>query len=352
MRKKQASAKKKKSSAKGHVFSRAFIQRLTKGDLKRVGVFSCAVFGLVLFVALVLFLTRPKLLWHVDEDFAVAWQRALNEAPPPFSRFEVLPRTGDEPFPRNRFGFVISRNGPQGESIEGVPAVLFRDLARSRTYDGWSAIALNPWLVFYKHRDPEPSRSILNNANQRGSLLLAGSDRGAVQAWLLQLLQESPGVFVSESEAWEEKAIALPREYPMQSGASSYAWVQVWPMLFRDEIAYLYAPLSQARALPAFRAGLLHAARFPEPSGWDRYGLQAEVLWAKGRGRSKGQKEKIAALESWLATPQTQTIIANNIEWIPAHPSGVPYNTVSWVARQEWLRSAFIWQGADGATDR
>ena len=245
---------------------------------------------------------------------------------------------------------MISRAGPDGEYVDDTPVALYRDLSRSREYNGWLVLALDPWMVFRKHQDPEPARSFLDNENERGSILLAGSDQGAVQAWLCQLLQERPGVFIQGNELWQEKGFALVRDYPFQNGAFTYSWVQVWPLLFRNGISSVYAPLSQTRALPPYRAGLLDATRFPEPEDWNRYGLQADILWAKMYGEERRQK-KLAATERWLKDPKVQTVIANTIEWIPAHPSGVPYNTVSWESQMAWLRSSFIWQGANNAQD-
>ena len=180
---------KRKKAAKG----------LTKRDLKRILIFASAGLGLIILVALVVYLSRPRLLWYVDEDISAAWARILRESPAPFSRFQILPRTGSDPFPQGRFGFTISRIGPQGERVEGTPVLLYRDLVRTRSYNDWYALALDPWMVFRKHYDPEPGRSFLSDTNERGSILLAGLDQDAVQAWLCQLLQISPGVFEQDA---------------------------------------------------------------------------------------------------------------------------------------------------------
>jgi len=323
---------------------------LSRRDLRRILYIGSAVLGAAVVIALTVFLTRPKLLWYVDEDYTATWNRIIRERTPPFTRFEVIAREGGTPFPKGRFGFMITRSGPEGEHIADAPVALYRDLSRNREYDGWQVLALDPWMVFRKHQDPEPARSFLEINNDRGSILLPGTDQGAVQAWLCQLLQEEPGVFIQGNELWQEKGQALVREYPFQNGAFTYSWVQVWPLLFRGSAASIYAPLSQARALPPYRAGLLDATRFPEPEHWNRYGLQADILWAKMYGDSKQQK-KLDATEKWLKDPKVQTYIANTIEWIPAHPSGVPYNTVSWESQMAWLRSSFIWQGAHDVQD-
>ncbi|MDR0290139.1 MAG: hypothetical protein LBI06_04320 [Treponema sp.] len=324
---------------------------LTRRDLRRFLGIGAAALGVALLVFLAVFLTRPKLLWYVDESYSAAWNRILYEKAPPTLRYEVIARQGDAPFPKGRFGFVVSGSGPGGERVEGAPVAMYRDLSRSREYDGWMVLALDPWMVFRKHQDPEPMRSFLNLENERGSILLAGSDQGAIQAWLCQLLQESPGVFVPGGELWEEKSQALVREYPFQNGAFTYSWIQIWPLLFRSSgVSSVYAPLSQIRALPPFRSGVLDATRFPDPEEWNRYGLQADILWAKMHGDERHMK-KLAATEKWLKEPRIQTVIANTLDWIPAHPSGVPYNTVSWETQMAWLRSSFIWQGVNNAQD-
>jgi len=327
-----------------------FSKGLSRRDIRRLIYIGSAVLGAALIICLVVFFTRPKLLWYVDEDYTAAWNRIIRGRIPPYLRSEVIARKDNTPFPQGRFGFIVTRVGPEGERIEDAPVALYRDLSRSREYDGWLVLALDPWMVFRKHQDPEPGRSFLENENERGSILLAGNDQGAVQAWLCQLLQEEPGVFAPGSALWQEKGQALVREYPFQNGAFTYSWVQVWPLLFRGGASSIYAPLSQARALPPYRGGLLDATRFPEPEHWNRYGLQADILWAKMYGDEK-KKTKLAATERWLKDPKVQTYIANTIEWIPAHPSGVPYNTVSWETQMAWLRSSFIWQGAHNAQD-
>jgi hypothetical protein len=204
-------------------------------------------------------------------------------------------------------------------------------------------------MVFRKHQDPEPVRSQIDvPAPQEGVFLLPGAEPRWVNAWLAQLLQLQPGAFPPNGELWDDARRALFSSDRFQNGAINYTGVQTWPILFRNEKAWIYAPISQARALSPYRQGLLDATRFPEPGGWNEYGMHAEILWAKPQG-NQGQLKKLADNEKWLRDPRTQTIIANTIEWIPAHPSGVPYNTVSWETQTAWLRSSFIWQGAEDA---
>jgi len=323
---------------------------LTRREFRRLLFIGSAALGLALLVFLTLFFTRPKLLWYVDEEYSAAWNRILRQSSPPFTRYEVVSRGGGKTFPKGRFGYMISTSGPRGERAEGVPVEIYRDLSRTRAYQDCFVLAVNPWMVFRKHQDPEPDRSFLDNGNERGNILLAGANEDAVQAWLCQLLQERPGGFVRGEAVWKEKASTLVRDYPFQSGALTYTWVQVWPLVFRTGQVSLYAPLSQARALPPYRMGLLDATPFPEPENWDRYGIQADLLWARRHGTEK-QIKKLDDTEKWLKSPRTQTVIANALTWIPAHPSGTPYNTISWESQTAWLRSSYIWQGVNDARD-
>ena len=302
--------------------------------------------GVVIFVfVLVFFLLRPKLLWYVDEDISADWNRILRENPPPFSRYEVISRLADDPFPKGRFGFVISRRGPDGEHKTDFPVTVFNNLSQTREYKGWFVLALDPWMVFHKHRDLAPQRSFLDNENRRGSILLAGNDKSAVQAWLCQLLQDSPGSFKALTGTFEDNRLSLVRSYPFQSDALSYSWMQVWPEVYRNETVYLYAPLSQAMGQPPWRIGLLGTTRFPDQPNWDRYGLEAEILWAGIQGDDE-QKETLLETQQWLKDPLIQTAIANTFLWIPAHPNGYLRNTISSDSHIAWRRSSYIWQGA------
>lgn len=344
-----------KSQNKGRFLRGFSIGNLSPEDRKRAAAIGCAALGAVLVVALALFLARPRLLWYVDEDITAAWNRLLSDGGSPVSRFEVRARVGDSPFPRGRHGFVVSMNGPRGQPVPGTPLTIYPDLSRTRTFDGWQVLALDPWMVFRRHYVPEPSRAFLNSAGDRGSLLLAGNDPRAVRAWTSQLLQESPGVFRQGEDLWQQTGETLVRDYPFQSGAFSFAWIQTWPLLFRELDSFLYAPLSQARAFAhnaRHDAGRLDATAFPEPPGWNSFGLHAEMLWVRphhGEGRRADRlRERLAPTERWLGSAAAQTRIANEFEWIPAHPSGTPYNTISWRSQMAWLRSSYVWRENGG----
>jgi hypothetical protein len=292
--------------------------------------------------ALAFYLTRPQLLWYVDEEYTAAWNRILQRGSPPLTRNKVLPREGTPP--PGRFGYIITRQGPPGKPVEGAPLVLYPDLSRTLEYEGYMVLALDPWMILRRHQNPEPRREWIDSPGAgEGIMLIPGANPEAVRAWQAQLLQERPGVFAGDPLRWEESGRSLFVNGRFQDGALTYTWVQIWPLLLRDEPAWLYCPVSRARALPPYRMGLLDATRFPEPPGWTEYGLEADILWALPFGNEK-QRKKIKNAEIWLKEPNTQTLIANEIEWIPAHPSGTPYNTIAWEAQMAWLRSSFLWQ--------
>ena len=293
-------------------------------------------------------LSRPKILWYVDADLSAAWNRILSQGNTPLSHYEVLPLTG-EGFPRGRYGFTVSRRGPEGKDAGTVR--VYPNLARNREYSGWLAIALDPWMIFRRHDGtPEPLRTYIDSPrvprSPEGLLLLPGNEDAAVDAWLFQILQKSPGVFTWEEEVWDRTRSFFTQSHNFQEGSAAYTWVQTWPLLFRQGAAWIYAPISQTRSLDAYHMGLLDAVRFPEPENWNQYGLQAEVLWSCPQGSEK-QLKKLQPLEDWLRDPHTQELIANTIEWIPAHPNSLPYNTIFSQTQIAWIRSSFIWSPAE-----
>jgi hypothetical protein len=87
-------------------------------------------------------------------------------------------------------------------------------------------------------------------------------------------------------------------------------------------------------------SGGLEANRYPDADDWHEFGIQATMLWAMPFG---GETKATEDLRLWLEDPKTQTAIANALGWIPAHPSGTPYDTVSRSARLAYLSSSFIW---------
>lgn len=309
----------------------------------------CGAGGLLVLGFTAFVLLRPRPLFLVDEEFSAAWNRLIRESPGPRAEVRSLPPGSGAPadhFPPNRYGFVISRSGPAGEEIPGPGCRRFPDLSRTRQYGGWTLLAADPWMVFRRHQYTGPVRANLQDRRGEGpgSFLMPGANPEAVEAWAAQTVQERPGLFPPEPSAWEAAKEAVLFRHSFQDGAASYTWVQVWPILFRETGVYwLYAPLSRARALSPYQMGLLDATRFPEPETWNEYGMQAGLLWAAPAGSEKQQKKR-AALQTWLESAETQTQIANLIEWIPVHPESKDYNTIAWETKIAWLRSSFIWQ--------
>jgi hypothetical protein len=283
----------------------------------------------------------PKPVWYVDEAFYRHWGRIVRDASPPFRRFEALPPGKPPP---NRYGFIISPNPPGLEPGEpGLPLRVIPELSRTREWGGALALALDPWMIFRRHQEPEPSRARIDSPEGgAGILALPGAEEDAVGAWVSQLIQERPGAFPRESPPWDAAAPALFQGRRFQQGAETYHWVDIWPLLERREPVWLYAPLSRIRELPPYRMGVLDATRFPEKEDWNIYGIQAEILWALPFGDEK-QRKNLDRARAWLQRAQTQTVIANTIDWIPAHPQGTPYNTISWESQEAWINSSFVW---------
>jgi hypothetical protein len=236
------------------------------------------------------------------------------------------------------------------EKPAGEPGpVVYPWLSRNLEWQGALTVAVNPWLVFKKHQVPGLSRLRVDSLEGgEGLLIIPGGEAEAVNAWLGQLLQQESGVFPRDLDIWREAEETLFRGRRFQAGAPGYHWLDVWPLLLREEHAWVYAPISRVRGLSTYRMGLLEASRFPEREGWNQFGVQADVLWALPFGTEK-QRKKLAAAVAWIKNPRNQTEIANDINWVPAHPAGIPYNPLTWEAQIAWLRSSFIWQGVEDA---
>jgi hypothetical protein len=305
----------------------------------------------VLAAVLVLVFTsgRASPVWYVDEAYSGDWARILRDSDPaaPFTAVKALAE-GEEPPPKS-LGFVITTRSGMVREREDKPVQVYPWLARTLEWNGALVLAADPWMVFRKQQNPELSRQRVDALNGgQGTLILPGGSSGAVTAWLSQLLQTRPGIFPEDKLVWQEARDTLFFGSRFQHGARTYRWLDVWPLFFRDESAWVYAPLSLVRGLSSYRMGLLEASAFPGRNDWNEYGVQANVLWAVPLGSEKDQKTGSAAAE-WLKDPGVQTVIANTINWIPGHPSGTPYNPVSWQAQLTWMRSSFIWQGEEYA---
>jgi hypothetical protein len=177
---------------------------------------------------------------------------------------------------------------------------------------------------------------------------MPGAEPAAVEAWLAQLLQERPGVFPESREIWDRAEDRLFLDRRFQRGALSYSWFDAWIALFQEGPSWVYAPLGRIRKLPPDQAASLDAAQFPIPENWNRYGMQADVLWAipLDSGTGEGEKKMLGEANLWLERPEIQALIADTLGWVPAHPQGKPYDTIAREAQVVWFSSSFIWQGA------
>ncbi|MDR1239912.1 MAG: hypothetical protein LBK27_07350 [Treponema sp.] len=312
--------------------------------------------ALLLLLAGLLLLLRPRPVWVVEESLSADWGRVLREASPapPFTRVAALSPEGAFS-PKGR-GFLITarrdrisgdKTGTADAPGETGPVAVYPWLSQTRQWRDALALAADPWMIFRKLGDPLPDRRRVE-APGSGVLICPGGEAPAVFAWISQLVQDSPGAFPGEIQRWQIEEENLFQGRRFQNGARNYTWVDVWPLLFRDNTAWVYAPLSLIRELPPYRMGLLEASRFPEKTGWNEYGVQADILWALPFGWKPDHKDLEAASE-WLKDPAIQTLIANRINWVPAHPLGSPYNTVSWEAQMAWINSSFVWQGVENA---
>jgi hypothetical protein len=283
----------------------------------------------------VLLFKPPPAVWYVESSLAASWGRILGgSAAPPFTRIRIF--TGE--LPRRVSGFLLTWQGP-APAGEGGP-VLYSGLSQNREYQGALALALDPWMVFYRHSLPPLSRERLREGGE-GTLLLPGEEGEARRAWEFQLTLEKPGRFSLELEGPSGGPFpGLPGGLRFQEGAESCRWPEALELLFREEPAWLYAPLSRVLTLSVHRQGLLAARPFPGPPDWNEFGLEAAVLWAIPLGMASREREDGAA---WLRAGETQSLIAGELRAVPAHPGGSPHNPLARDAQLAWLRSSFVW---------
>jgi hypothetical protein len=282
----------------------------------------------------------------VEPAYEKSWGDILQKAsiPPPFTRLHVYDK--DIGIPRGNYGVIITETPWEEPENPGTGPVVYPIGSSRREYRGATVLAFNPWMVFRKYQEPLLTRERVENpAGGQGVLILPGGEREAVYAWLDQFLQERPGVFSGERETWETAEEILFRGWRFQRGAPTYTWLDVWILFFKEESAWVYAPMNRVRELPIYQASGLDATPFPPKGDWTEYGLQADVLWAIPGGNEK-QLKKLADTVRWLETAEIQTTIADIIRWIPAHPEGKPIDTIAREAQVAWFSSSFIWQGA------
>jgi len=280
---------------------------------------------------------KPVNYWYVEAGLEDAWARVLREAGPPERFAETLVWDG-EALPSGP-GILIATKPWKTEERVAVYPRLSWDLE----YQGALVLALDPWMVFRKHMNPAlTSARVLSEAGGSGLLLIPGRDPEAVRAWISRYIQEEPGKFPSGEEVWREWEFSLFNGDRFPMGARGYDWHAVLFRLMGTEPAWLYAPLSTIRRYRDPHKAILEATAFPELKPSDQYSLLTNLLWALPVGAQKDQQQ-FAAVIAWLKNPDTQTVIADILEWIPADPYGKPYDPVSLSSHRIWLTAPWVY---------
>jgi len=270
--------------------------------------------------------------WYVEKGLVDNWARILHKGEAP-ERFAEIQIWDGKTIPEGPGILIATKPRQNPEKIK----VYYR-LSYDLEYNGAIVLAVDPWMVFCKYSDPMLTLNwiyAVNNGNNAGVLLIPGQDPNSVQAWKTRLMQSGPGAFSAPENRLFETNL-FPRN------AQTYTWQDVFYRLMGTETAWVYAPLSAIRHYPNFRKSILTAAPFPEPYT-SRYSLQATLLWAVPLGSPEEQK-KMENTIAWLKKPETQTVIADNLEWIPADPYGKPYDPVSLASHRNWLTATYIYE--------
>jgi len=275
---------------------------------------------------------EPPAIWYVEKGLMDIWARVLHkgEAPERFTELRLWDGDAIPPGP----GILITTKLRQ----EPEPVKVYYHLSYDMEYEGALVLALDPWMIFRKQNDPMLTVNRIyaaNNDKNEGVLLIPGYDQASVRAWTMRLGQTGPGIF-------SDQDINLFDTRLFPNGAQTYTWQDVFYRLMGSETAWAYAPLSAIRRYPNFRKSILMASPFPEPLT-NRYSIQATLLWALPLGSPKEHK-RIEKTIAWLKQPETQTIIADTLDWIPADPYGKPYDPVSLASHRYWLTATYIYE--------
>jgi hypothetical protein len=265
-------------------------------------------------------------IWYVEKGLEDHWARIMREAEPP-KRFNEIRVWDGDTIPAEA-GILIATNPRQ----TGEKVTVYYRLSYDLQYEGAIVLAVDPWMVFRKHTNPGltadrvyPVSGGSGRAGRGGVVLIPGKDPAAVRAWTARLKQDK----LFETNLFPE-------------GAQTYNWQDVFYRLMGNETAWLYAPLSAIRRYPHFRKSILVATPFPEQNSNVR-SVQATLLWAVPLGSPEEQKKMGQTIE-WLKNPETQTVIADNLDWIPADPYGKPYDPVSLSSHRNWLTATYIYE--------
>jgi hypothetical protein len=304
-------------------------------------VYLLLVMALVLATAAVLVLSRlgpKKFTWYVEEGLDAPWKEILSSGPGNFKAGPVMLPAGESPPAGARGFFITSRR-----AVAEGPVTVYPRLSFDLEYQGAHVLAVDLWMLFRNHQFPPlPRRRIDSLSGGDGMLLLPGRDDASIGAWTAQLLQESPGVFPADREAWDRMAASLFDNERFYQGSRTFNWNDVWFFLFGSRTSWVYASLSKVREQPDYRTNILEAAVFPGKNP-QIISMQARILWAVPLGDEKTAQRLDETLK-WLKRAETQTIIADALHWLPADPEGKPYNPAAMTARLAWLTASYIYE--------
>jgi hypothetical protein len=302
----------------------------------RTKFFPALALSLILLAAVFSACSKTAAVWYVRPELEHDWARVINGAPKPVMKVQAWEDSELPPGP----GIYIATNPWQSAEKASVYYRLSYDLE----YQGAHILALDPWMIFRKFKNPGlPPGRVYSDAGGDGALLIPGRDPQAVDAWVARLIQESPGKFPSDEKLWQDWGKRLFNGSRFPHGARTYNWQDVFFRLMGNEQVWVYAPLSSIRRYRNSQKAILEATAFPERTGTNEYSLQARLLWALPLGSEK-EKEKLKTVVAWLKKPETQTLIADTLEWIPADPYGKPYDPMSLASHRNWLTASFIYE--------
>jgi len=321
---------------------------INKRQLQRLLII-LAVIGIVVLIGGVgvFYYFWPRPAWIIEDRYIKVWEKMVAASPSLLPKAKIIPTSvADAHMSRSWYGYRIdSKYEPQPAAEDQSPIRVYREF-RSGSYGEAFALAVDPWLVFRKFTSPPLTRQEAENGSGGNDLiLLAGGDRAAVVAWIAQLVQETPGVFSFDEELWEKTETRLLRGNFFQRGAMTYSWNELWPRLLGgNEDVRVYAPLSRIRQLPTNQTNALEADVFPGRQNWNSFGFQTDILWAVPYG-TEGWKnrEKLKPVDTWLRSAEFQTLLADTLGWLSAHPESPPYNPVSGSARIYYLTASYMW---------
>jgi len=306
-----------------------------------------AVIGVILLAvcAGLFYYSWPRTAWIIEDRYVKAWEKVIAASSSPLPKAKVIPLSEAEAHvSRSWYGYRIdSTYEPPADIKNEGPIRVYRRF-RSGDYGEALPLAMDPWLVFHKFTSPPLTREEAENGSGKDvRLMLAGGDRAAVLAWVAQLVQETPGVFSWDEELWEQTETRLLRGDFFQHGAMTYGWNELWPYLLGgDEDVKVYAPLSRIRQLPTHQTNILEADVFPLRRNWNEFGIQTDILWAVPYGGWKN-RQKLKPVETWLRSVELQTLLADTLGWLSAHPESPPYNPVTGSARIYYLTASYLW---------